>query len=93
MTVASLHALERLSIIEINLQASHLVNVEQPAGVVLTADPLAPGEHEVELRGINVWYLVRGSGPVLLIQPGGAGWGLNISSPSIEFTLPSPVMN
>jgi proline iminopeptidase len=38
-------------------------------------DPLAPGEHEVELRGIKIWYLVRGSGPVLLIQPGGAGWG------------------
>jgi proline iminopeptidase len=38
-------------------------------------DPLAPGEHEVELRGVRIWYLVRGSGPVLLIQPGGAGWG------------------
>jgi proline iminopeptidase len=37
--------------------------------------PLAPGEHEVELRGVRIWYLVRGSGPVLLIQPGGAGWG------------------
>lgn len=38
-------------------------------------DPLAPGEHEVELRGVRIWYLVRGEGPVLLIQPGGAGWG------------------
>jgi proline iminopeptidase len=38
-------------------------------------DPLEPGEHEVELRGVRIWYLVRGSGPVLLIQPGGAGWG------------------
>lgn len=38
-------------------------------------DPLAPGEHEVELRGVRIWYLVRGSGPALLIQPGGAGWG------------------
>jgi proline iminopeptidase len=39
------------------------------------ADPLAPGEHEVELRGVRIWYLVRGMGQVLLIQPGGAGWG------------------
>jgi hypothetical protein len=39
------------------------------------ADPLAPGEYEVELRGVQIWYLVRGTGPVLLIQPGGAGWG------------------
>jgi proline iminopeptidase len=39
------------------------------------SDPLAPGEHEVELRGVKIWYLVRGSGPVLLVQPGGAGWG------------------
>jgi proline iminopeptidase len=38
-------------------------------------DPLAPGEHEVELRGVRIWYLVRGTGPTLLIQPGGAGWG------------------
>jgi len=38
-------------------------------------DPLAPGEHEVELRGVKIWYLVRGEGPVLLFQPGGAGWG------------------
>lgn len=43
--------------------------VAQPAG------PLAAGEHEVELRGVRIWYLVRGDGPVLLIQPGGAGWG------------------
>jgi proline iminopeptidase len=39
------------------------------------AGPLEPGEHEVEVRGVRIWYLVRGSGPVLLIQPGGAGWG------------------
>ena len=43
--------------------------------VAQATDPLAPGEHEVELRGVKVWYLVRGEGPVLLIQPGGAGWG------------------
>ena len=62
LTVASLHALERLSIIEINLQASDLVNVEQLAGLILTADPITPGEYEVELRGINVWYMVPGIG-------------------------------
>jgi pimeloyl-ACP methyl ester carboxylesterase len=39
--------------------------------------PLAPGEHEVELRGVTIWYLVRGSGPVLVIQPGGAGGGID----------------
>jgi proline iminopeptidase len=42
-------------------------------------DPLAPGEHEVELRGVMIWYVVRGSGPVLLIQPGGAGWGGDVT--------------
>jgi proline iminopeptidase len=42
-----------------------------------TTDPLAPGEHEVELRGVTIWYLVRGSGPVLVIQPGGAGGGID----------------
>jgi proline iminopeptidase len=43
--------------------------------VAQATDPLAPGEHEVQLRGVKIWYLVRGSGPVLLVQPGGAGWG------------------
>lgn len=43
--------------------------------VAAQTEPLAPGEHEVELRGVTMWYLVRGSGPVVLIQPGGAGWG------------------
>jgi proline iminopeptidase len=43
--------------------------------VAQATDPLAPGEHEVELRDVTIWYLVRGSGPVLLVQPGGAGWG------------------
>jgi proline iminopeptidase len=45
-----------------------------PAGAQ-TTDPLAPGEHKVELRGVTIWYLVRGTGPVVLLQPGGAGWG------------------
>lgn len=40
-------------------------------------DPLAPGEHAVELRGVTIWYLVRGRGPVLVIQPGGAGAGMD----------------
>jgi hypothetical protein len=41
--------------------------------VAQAADPLAPGEHEVEVRGVKIWYVVRGEGPVLLLQPGGAG--------------------
>jgi proline iminopeptidase len=43
--------------------------------IAAKADPVAEGEHEVELRGVKIWYLVRGNGPILLIQPGGAGWG------------------
>jgi proline iminopeptidase len=43
--------------------------------VAQATDPLASGEHEAEVRGVKIWYLVRGEGPVLLIQPGGAGWG------------------
>jgi proline iminopeptidase len=43
--------------------------------VAQAGDPLAPGEHEVEVRGVKIWYVVRGEGPVLLLQPGGAGWG------------------
>jgi proline iminopeptidase len=43
--------------------------------VAQTTDTLTPGEHEVVLRGVNIWYMIRGTGPVLLIQPGGAGWG------------------
>lgn len=38
-------------------------------------DVLSPGEHSVNIRGVNLWYYVKGRGPVLLIQPGGAGWG------------------
>jgi len=52
-----------------------LLWLPSPPVVAQSADPLAAGEHEVELRGVKIWYLVRGSGPVLLIQPGGAGWG------------------
>jgi proline iminopeptidase len=52
-----------------------LLSLPSAPVVAQTADPLAPGEHEVELRGVSIWYQVRGMGPVLLIQPGGAGWG------------------
>jgi pimeloyl-ACP methyl ester carboxylesterase len=52
-----------------------LLSLASPPVSGQPTDPLAPGEHEVELRGVNIWYLVRGAGPVLLIQPGGAGWG------------------
>ncbi len=79
MILSLLFAEEQLPNIEKCVHASQLADVEQPAGAVLTADPLAPGEHEVVLRGINVWYLVCGSGPVLMIQPGGAGWGGDVT--------------
>jgi proline iminopeptidase len=52
-----------------------LLSLCTPTVVAQATEPLAPGEHEVELRGVSIWYLVRGNGPVLLIQPGGAGWG------------------
>jgi len=57
------------------LYAFLLVLLPSAPVVAQPADPLAPGEHEVEVRGVSIWYLVRGDGPVLLIQPGGAGWG------------------
>ena len=57
------------------LYAFILLSLALPPVAAQATDPLALGEHEVELRGVRIWYLVRGSGPVLLIQPGGAGWG------------------
>jgi proline iminopeptidase len=57
------------------LYAFFALSLPSAPGAAQVADPLAPGEHEVELRGVRIWYLVRGSGPVLLFQPGGAGWG------------------
>ncbi len=56
-------------------QAFCLVLLSWAPVAAQATDPLASGEYEVELRGVRIWYLVRGSGPVLLIQPGGAGWG------------------
>ncbi len=50
-------------------------------------DVLSPGEHYVTIRGVKLWYLVQGSGPVLLVQPGGAGWGGD-ASPYIETLKP-----
>ncbi|MHA2224193.1 MAG: alpha/beta fold hydrolase [Candidatus Hodarchaeales archaeon] len=38
-------------------------------------DVLSPGEHYAIIRGIKLWYFVRGKGPILVVQPGGAGWG------------------
>jgi proline iminopeptidase len=71
--VQRLHAREtRMRVLA---QALFLVSLSWASGAAQTTDPLAPGEHEVELRGVSIWYLVRGNGPVLLIQPGGAGWG------------------
>jgi proline iminopeptidase len=39
----------------------------------------SPGEHFVDIRGTKLWYYVQGKGPVLLIQPGGAGWGGDVT--------------
>lgn len=36
---------------------------------------LTQGEHEVEIDGVKLWYLVRGKGPVLIAYPSSAGWG------------------
>ena len=35
---------------------------------------ISPGEHYVNIRGVKLWYYVQGKGPILLLQPGGAGW-------------------
>ncbi len=48
---------------------------------------LSQGEHYVTVRGVRLWYLVRGHGPVLLFQPGGAGWGGD-ATPYIETLRP-----
>jgi proline iminopeptidase len=54
---------------------------------MLHNDMLSPGEHYADIRGIRLWYYVQGSGPVLLIQPGGAGWGGD-ATPYIETLKP-----
>lgn len=35
---------------------------------------LAPGEHTVDLAGVNFWYRVGGHGPLLVVQA--PGWGI-----------------
>jgi proline iminopeptidase len=45
--------------------------------------PPSQGEHLADIRGIRLWYHVRGRGPPMLFQPGGAGWGGDIT-PYIE---------
>ncbi len=50
-------------------------------------DMLSPGEHFTDIRGITLWYYVQGSGPILLVQPGGAGWGGD-ATPYIETLKP-----
>ena len=39
------------------------------------------------IRGVKLWYFVQGKGPVLLVQPGGAGWGGDVT-PYIETLKP-----
>jgi proline iminopeptidase len=41
----------------------------------MTISTLSRGEHYGRIRSAKLWYLVRGQGPPLLVQPGGAGWG------------------
>jgi proline iminopeptidase len=48
---------------------------------------LSIGKHETVIRGAKLVYIVKGKGPVLLVQPGGAGWGGDIS-PYIETLKP-----
>jgi len=36
---------------------------------------LTEGEHEIEIDGVKLWYLVRGKGPILIAYPSSAGWG------------------
>jgi len=41
----------------------------------ITNSLLTKGEHEIEVDGVKLWYLVRGEGPVLIVYPSSAGWG------------------
>ncbi len=36
---------------------------------------LTEGEHEVEIDGVKLWYLVKGKGPILIAYPSSGGWG------------------
>ena len=44
-------------------------------GDAINEEALTTGEHFANIGGAELWYLVRGVGPVLLIYPAGAGWG------------------
>ncbi|MFW9902999.1 MAG: alpha/beta fold hydrolase [Candidatus Thorarchaeota archaeon] len=50
-------------------------------------EKLTPGKHFAVIRGIKLWYYVQGNGPILLIQPGGAGWAGD-ATPYIETLKP-----
>lgn len=41
--------------------------------------PFSQGDHFAKIRGARLWYSVRGRGPPMLFQPGGAGWGGDIA--------------
>ncbi len=60
------------------LAAGPLASVPGPRGQE-RARALEPGEHQATIRGVRLWYLVRGQGPVLVLQPGGAGWGGDVT--------------
>jgi proline-specific peptidase len=42
-------------------------------------DALTNGEHIIQVRGVDLWYHVKGEGPLLLFLPGGSGWGGDIT--------------
>lgn len=48
---------------------------------------LVEGEHEIEINGVKLWYLVRGKGPILIVYPSSAGWGGDCSV-YIEYLKP-----
>ncbi|MFX0210438.1 MAG: alpha/beta fold hydrolase, partial [Candidatus Hodarchaeota archaeon] len=50
-------------------------------------EKLSLGEHYVNIRGVKLWYYIQGNGPILLLQPGGAGWGGD-TTPYIETFKP-----
>jgi pimeloyl-ACP methyl ester carboxylesterase len=50
-------------------------------------DPLGTGEHRVRIRGTELWYLARGNRPLILLRPGGAGWG-GVATPYISSFKP-----
>jgi proline iminopeptidase len=50
--------------------------------------PLSAGAHEIDLGGVTQRYHVSGSGPVLVVHPGGPGFSWEyIRMPAVEAHL------